>query len=103
MSMAKANGNLTWAEIDPATLPETVQKAYEAYKAAYREMKECRMLFEAELNEAADPPKGKRVVCGYNFGKLSIALADAKEAPKAASKGTLADFLAGQMASGRRA
>lgn len=102
--MAKATTNLIWTEIDPTTLPDVVQKAYADYKAAYREMKECRMLFEAELNEAANPPAGKRIVCGYNFGKLSIALGDAKDERKpAAAKGTLADFLAGQVASGRRA
>lgn len=102
--MAKqAKSDLTWTEIDPASLPKQVQDAYSAYKLAYREMKELRTLFEAELNEVASPPDGKRVVCGYNFGKLSIALADDVAKPKAQAKGSLADFLAQAQASGRRA
>ena len=103
-NMAKqARADLTWTEIDPASLPKLVQDAYHAYKAQYAEMKACREVFERALNAAASPPNGKRVVCGYNFGKLSIALADAATAPKSSqAKGSLADFLAASQSEGRR-
>lgn len=102
--MAKANSTLTWSEIDPATLPAHIQEAYGAYKVAYAAMKEKRQVFEQSMNDVP-LPEGKRIVCGYNFGKLSIALADddRKPAKAQASKGSLADFIAAQTASGRRA
>ena len=102
--MAKqARADLTWTEIDPASLPSSLASLYEGYKAAYRTMKECRTVFEQAMNDAASPAQGKRVVCGYNFGKLSIALADAKDAPKSSqAKGSLADFLANASARGDR-
>ena len=101
-NMAKqTRSDLTWTEIDPASLPKLVQDAYHAYKAQYAEMKACREVFERALNAAVSPPQGKRVVCGYNFGKLSIALADAAAAPKSSqAKGSLADFLAQASARG---
>ena len=94
---------LAWSEIDPATLPEHVATLYQCYKVAYQKMKEARALFETNLNDSVSPPSGKRVVCGYNFGKLSIALADDVAKPKVQAKGSLADFLAASQASGRRA
>ena len=95
---------LTWTEIDPASLPDVVKIAYDDYKEQYRRMKHCREVFEQHLNESVSPPEGKRIVCGYNFGKLSIALADDDRKPvKAKATGSLADFLASAQASGRRA
>lgn len=102
--MAKANrSELTWSEIDPASLPANIQKAYAEYKANYATMKASRVTFEDMLNEAA--PTGKRIVCGYNFGKLSVALADddRKPATSGKGKGSLSDFIASQAAAGRRA
>ena len=93
---------LTWTEIDPASLPEHVATLYQCYKTAYQKMKEARALFETNLNDAVSPPNGKRVVCGYNFGKLSIALADASPVKTAQAKGSLADFLAQSTQAGRR-
>ena len=99
--MAKqVRSDLTWTEIDPASLPEHVATLYQCYKPAYQKMKEARALFETNLNDTVSPPAGKRVVCGYNFGKLSIALAHAATAPKAQAKGSLADFLAQASARG---
>ena len=102
-NMAKqTRQELAWTEIDPASLPDIAKIAYDDYKEQYRRMKHCREVFEQHMNEACSPPDGKRVVCGYNFGKLSIALADAAAAPKVQPKGSLADFLAASQASGRR-
>ena len=99
--MAITKQTLTWTEIDPASLPSDVLQTYEAYKDAYRVMKKLREGFEAHMNEAVAPPNGKRVVCGYNFGKLSIALADDVAKPKSSqAKGSLADFLARASARG---
>ena len=100
--MAKAKSELTWSEIDPASLPQAQADLYAAYKQAYRAMKEAREAFETSLQSGA--PHGMRIVCGYNFGKLSLALAPAEEKPaRAKASGSLADFLASQQASGRRA
>lgn len=90
---------LSWIEIDPASLTTEQQAAYNAYKAAYATMKGLRTTFETAMQ--VDCPAGKRIVCGYNFGKLSIALDVAKVETKASTgKQTLAQFLAGQSAAG---
>lgn len=65
---------LAWVEIDPATLSEAEQAAYQAYKLAYKVMKEKRDAFEASMQTRA--PQGKVLKFGYNFGKLSVALDD---------------------------
>lgn len=92
--MAKATfaTKLEWIEIDPSSLAPEYRQAYEAYKAAYRAAKEARNAFEQSMQTEA--PSGKRLVFGYNFGKLSMALDDAKDAPKAkAGVQSLASFL----------
>lgn len=94
--MAKAyDTKLDWVTIDPDTLAPDHRAAYEEYKAAYRLAKDARTAFENGMQ--AQAPVGKRMCFGYNFGKLSIALDAAKDAPKAA-KGvqSLASFLAEQ-------
>jgi len=96
--MAKAKQELSWQEIDPASLPEQQQTLYAEYKQAYAAMKAKRAAFEASLQPAA--PQGKRIVVGYNFGKLSLALAGAV-APKA-DAGTLADWLRAAPVEARR-
>lgn len=100
--MAKARSDLTWTEIDPTSLPDELRAQYQKYKEAYAAMKAFRQRFEGCLNDYINPPEGKRVVCGYNFGKLSIALADDDRKPAKAGAGSLADFLASAQASGRR-
>lgn len=103
MNMAKIASTLDWQTIDPTFLPVPVAKQYERYKAAYREMKAERDSFETAMREMAPVPAGKRLVIGYNFGKLSVAIAsdDAKPSP---AKGavSLSDFLATQSAQGKR-
>lgn len=79
-----------WHTIDPNSLPPSIKAAHDAYKAAYKAAKEAREGFEALMSKAIDPAPGKRVVFGYNFGKLSVAIADddtptAKPTPKALS------------------
>lgn len=91
--MAKFETKLDWVQVDVASLSTEHQAAYADYKAAYADMKLARQAFEQGMQTNA--PKGKRLVFGYNFGKLSVALDDAKDAPKAkAGVQSLADFLA---------
>ena len=100
----KGKSDLAWTEINPDSLSLLLATKYQAYKAAYAAMKEARQGFEEAMNDAAGLPEGKRVVCGYNFGKLSVAVADDDRKPaKVQVKGTLADFLASQADAGRRA
>lgn len=101
--MAKVNkSDAVWVEIDPSSLATAQQQAYEGYKALYREMKAKREAFEQAMQEGV--PEGQRMVFGYNFGKLSVAIvADERKAakPKQGSL-TLAQFIAQQAASGSR-
>lgn len=101
--MAKTPSTATWQTIDPSTLPAPIAKQYENYKSAYREMKAEREAFETAMRDLAPAPQGKRLIFGYNFGKLSVALVDAEPA-KADAKGTLSlsTFLASQSAQGKR-
>lgn len=94
---------LTWTELDPETLPPAQAAAYAEYKALYRKMKAAREAFEAGFQTAA--PDGKRFVFGYNFGRLSIAVAeeDRRSRKPTQAKASLADFLSAQANSGRRA
>lgn len=69
-----------WNTIDTETLPSAIGDAYRSYKDAYKDMKEARLAFETIIAKAIDPAKGKRVIFGYNFGKLSVAVVDADPA-----------------------
>jgi hypothetical protein len=101
--MAK-NTDAVWSEINPDTLPEALMVAYADYKEQYRVMKAARLRFEENMQIAAALPQGKRMVFGYNFGKLSVAIVDDDRKPAKATpaKQSLADFIAAQQASGKR-
>lgn len=103
-TMAKAQENVTWVEIDPTTLEAKLNAAYETYKEAQRKAAELRSAFEEQMNKAAELPEGKKLVFGYRFGKLSAAIVDDDRKPKAASpaKLSLSQFIAQQAAQGRR-
>lgn len=100
-----AKQELDWQNIDPATLAVEHQARYEAYKTAYRTMKEARDAFEGGMQKAAGLPQGSRLFFGYMFGKLSVAIG--ADTTKPAAKGkpaqSLEQFLASAQASGRRA
>jgi hypothetical protein len=101
MAMAKDRSELKWVEINVDSLDEAQRMAYDEYKAIYRKMKEAREYFEAEMQSLA--PDGKRLVFGYNFGKLSVAVADKVEVKaKASGPQSLGDYLKGMQANGRR-
>lgn len=84
-----------WQEVDPASLGSKQATAYEAYKANYKTMKASRLQFETLMQEGI--PSDKRMVFGYRFGKLSVAIVEARDEPTAKpgkAKLTLAQFLA---------
>lgn len=106
--MAKvAQVKADWLELDFDKLSQGEQAAYQNYKALYRQMKEARTAFEELMNENAraeqDLPIGKKLVFGYNFGKLSVAVVADDVKPKAKAAGSLSDYLAGMNGQGRRA
>ena len=84
-----------WHQIDPETLNGDVALFYNEYKAQYKAAKATRQHFEDEMNALADLPEGKRLVFGYNFGKLSVAVVDAGPAKsKGKPVASLATYLA---------
>lgn len=102
MAVAKQDAN--WVNIDIDTLDTQTLNAYQGYKASYKTMKECREVFERAMAEAAKLPQGQRMIFGYNFGKLSVAVVedDRKVAkPKAATQ-SLSEFLKSAQAHGDR-
>ena len=102
--MAK-DSNANWMDIDVETLSADAQTRYAAYKDAQRKAATLRTEFENLVNAQAQLPQGKKLVFGYRFGKLSAALVDddAKPAKGSSAKQSLADFIAAQEQSGRRA
>lgn len=104
-NMATTKRDAAWTEINPASLPTEIGAKHAAYKTAYQAMKDARQAFEDAMEAAAELPQGKRMIFGYNFGKLSVAVVDDDRKAKAAPKGSLnlADFLRQQAQGGRNA
>jgi hypothetical protein len=100
--MATHTVKADWLTIDPATLSETQRKMYDTYKTCYKVMKQARADFEQAMQEGV--PEGERMICGYNFGKLSVAIVPDERKPVAAAKGvvSLAAFLAQRKEQGLR-
>jgi hypothetical protein len=93
--MAKMQNDVTWVEVDVASLGDAAGKAYETYKTAQRAAAELRVKFEGLVNEQAALPEGRKMVFGYRFGKLSAAIVEADTAAKksAPAKLSLSDYL----------
>ena len=85
-------------------LPTDIAASYQAYRDAYAKAKKAREVFECDMTIAASLPATQRLVFGYNFGKLSIAIvANDKPAPKPTTQAnSLAAFLASAKSSGQR-
>lgn len=85
-----------WLQIDPATLDGDIATAYENYRTARKMAAEAKAHFEKLFENEAQAPEGQRVIFGYNFGKLSVALVedDRKPAKPKPVKLSLADFIA---------
>lgn len=63
---------IVWHEIDTGSLQGEQLKAWQTYKAQYAAAAKTREHFEALLRKEAQLPEGRRLVVGYNFGKLSV-------------------------------
>lgn len=80
----KAKVEHAWMDLNVNSLEGDAKALFDAYKDQYRAMKAAREAFEAELSAMLlTDRQGQRVVFNYNFGKLSIAFADALDKPKA--------------------
>lgn len=91
--MAEIKKDAVWIEIDPNTLSGEQGEAYARYKDYYRAMKTQRQVFEASMSVGV--AEGKRMIFGYNFGKLSVAIvADDRKSKTAKVKLSLAEFMA---------
>jgi len=95
-TMATTQDNLAWTTLDTDSLDAQSAKLYAKLKAAQAEAKAAREAFEESVRARADVPRGKRLVFGYRFGKLSAALADDDGKAKAKAPGamSLKDMLA---------
>lgn len=83
--------------VDVAELGPEAEQAYAEVKAAMAMVREAKARFAAVANAKLGPvmPKGKVMVFGYKFGKVSGMLVDAKGEVKPKAQGkTLADYLA---------
>lgn len=84
---------LEWTQLDPSTLSPDLRKAYDAYKDAARHANTLREAFERQMTVAIDPLDSEKVVFGYRFGKLSLAIAPADKPRKPSAAVSLADFI----------
>lgn len=68
---------LNWSNVDMATLPKPLQKAYQDLKLAQQVAASKRDAFEEAANvvlqKANKVPQGKEPVWSYRFGKLGLA------------------------------
>lgn len=87
-----------WLEINPSTLPAETASAYAEMKTAYRKYAEMKKSFEAKMQQdfADQLAPGRELKFGYNFGKLSIAIGEARDRREAKPKQSLAEWLEAQ-------
>ena len=91
----KAEAKVEWIEIDPSTLNANATAAYAKLRSANEAAALARKAFEACLTAEIDPAAGEKVIFGYRFGKLSLAIAPDDAKPSASRKAiSLADFKA---------
>lgn len=92
-----------WVNIDETTLSDTERRLYASVKAAWRAAKEAKATFEDAM-QANITEEGKRMIFGYRFGKLSVAIVEGEaKSERKPAKGALnlSAYLAMQAASGR--
>jgi hypothetical protein len=74
----KTQSQLNWNEIDPRTLEPDAKEAYDKLLAIQAKAKASREAFEKQFAKAVRLPASQRLVFSYKFGRLSVAIADAK-------------------------
>jgi len=84
---------LEWTQLDPSTLSPELRKAYDTYRDAARHANSLREAFERAMTIAIDPLDSEKVIFGYRFGKLSLAIAPADKPRKPSAAVSLADFI----------
>ena len=84
---------LEWTQLDPSTLSSDLRAKYDAYRDAARHANALREAFERAMTVAIDPLDSEKVVFGYRFGKLSLAIAPADKPRKPSAAVSLADFI----------
>ncbi len=84
---------LEWTQLDPASLSADLRAKYDAYKEAAKAANSLREAFERAMTVAIDPLDTEKVVFGYRFGKLSLAIAPADKPRKPSAAVSLADFI----------
>ena len=84
---------LEWTQLDPSSLSPDLRKAYDAYRDAARHANTLREAFERAMTVAIDPLDTEKVVFGYRFGKLSLAIAPADKPRKPSAAVSLAEFI----------
>lgn len=100
--MTKERTAAEWREIDPATLTGGIADAYRQYKEAYRIAKANKDRFEEAMAAKAGLPSELKLIFGYNFGKLSVAVVPNDRKPKStAATASLAEWLTAQANSGK--
>lgn len=104
--MATSTDSLIWHNVETDDIPRSSLDFYNAYKTLQRQAAVARETFEADFAAALGitPTGPSRLVFGYKFGKLSIAVAP-NDKPKPTPKrttSTLADFLASARLTGAR-
>ena len=82
-----------WTQIDTETLNATATAALAKLRAANEAARAAREQFEAIITDLIDPADGERVIFGYRFGKLSLAIAPADKPRKPSAAVSLADFI----------
>ena len=63
-----------WVNIDPTSLPPHLREALKSYQDAYAQASTQRRVYERLMTEAVDPIEGEKVIFGYSYGKLSMAI-----------------------------
>ena len=88
-----ATKELEWTQLDPSTLSPDLRAKYDAYKEAAKAANTLREAFERAMTVAIDPLDNEKVVFGYRFGKLSLAIAPADKPRKPSAAVSLAEFI----------
>lgn len=90
--MAAEKSKTEFVKVDPASLPDTLKAAWTALAKASAAQKTARDEFEAAFisasNKAKKIPSSKKVVFGYKFGGLAVALVDKDEFDKPTKGGS---------------
>ena len=84
---------LEWTQLDLASLSPELRDKYDAYRNAARHANTLREAFERAMTVAIDPLDTEKVVFGYRYGKLTLAIAPADKPRKPSAAVSLAKFI----------